>query len=188
MKQTAVLFVLTLLALSLANCRPAVPLFQPESNDWVEEGNAQWTNTKGVWQNNCTDCEGFLMTKTKYDNFELRLEFFPDQTINSGVFVRCSQVALSATECHEMNIWDLHPNQDFRTGAIVTKALPKTNLSTINRWNTYTIRCQGNQVKVWINKQLTATYDDQELTSGYIGLQAFGKGSIRFRNIRLKEL
>jgi len=151
-------------------------------------GNAQWNFTNEMLEGICNNNEGFLMTKSPYDDFELLLEFFPDSTINSGVFVRCQDFELSATDCHEMNIWDLHPNQEFRTGAIVTKSKPLAKVRTLNRWNTYRIQCLGQHIQVWINDTLTAKFEDVTLKKGSIGLQASGNGRIKFRNLELKPL
>ena len=179
---------LLLLISYLSSCQQSAPLFEAGSADWVTEGNAEWQFSEDILEGRAVGEDGFVMTRDTYDNFLLELEFFPDSTINSGVFVRCKNSALSATDCHEMNIWDLHPNQEFRTGAIVTKATPRSTLNTINQWNSYKIRCEGPRVAVWVNDTLTAEIEDMVLSKGHIGLQASGKGTIRFRNIHLKQL
>ena len=181
-------FRLILILGPLSACQKSMPLFQSDSKDWVKEGNAQWNFTKEALVGVAAGTAGFVMTKNTYDDFQLELEFYPDNTINSGVFVRCKAIALDASDCHEMNIWDLHPNQKFRTGAIVTKAAPEVMVNTVNKWNTYKIRCLDNQVNVWVNDSLTAVFEDGILGPGHIGLQAAGNGTIRFRNIALQEL
>ena len=163
----------------------ALRLFQEKSKDWVQEGDATWLFDQSTITGEIEEGAGFIMTAEKYANFELELEFFPDSTINSGVFIRCQEVALSVEKCHEINIWDLHPNQENRTGAIVGKFKPLAKVNTLNRWNTYRIECKGAMVKIWVNGQLTAEYEDPTLKEGYIGLQAAGKGTIKFRNVRL---
>ncbi len=182
-------FLLLIISLGFGTtCQESVPLFQADSQDWVMEGNAQWNFTKEALEGVASGTEGFVMTKNTYENFQLELEFYPDSTINSGVFVRCKMMALDASDCHEMNIWDLHPNQEFRTGAIVTKAIPRAQVNTLNKWNTYKIRCTDKQVNVWVNDTLTAAFEDGILGSGHIGLQAAGNGTIKFRNIAIQEL
>lgn len=181
-------FFYVLVLLSLSSCTKSHHLFNTDNGNWTVRGNAQWNFTELKLEGICDDSEGFVMTKDPYDDFELFLEFFPDSTINSGVFVRCQNFELSAADCHEMNIWDLHPNQEFRTGAIVTKSKPLTRVNTLNRWNTYRIKCMDKMVKVWVNDTLTAKFEDVDLNTGYIGLQASGNGKITFRNIELKGL
>ena len=186
MKKTSVYVFLGLFAfLIMISCNPSGNLFQENSDNWEKFGNAQWSFTEGILTGKVEDGAGFIMTKQVYQDFELTLEFKPDSTINSGVFIRCSKKELSATECHEINIWDLHPNQDFRTGAIVTKAIPLSHVETLNKWNTYMIKAEKDSIQVWINDILTATIQYQNPTKGFIGLQAAGTGEISFRNIKL---
>lgn len=160
-------------------------LFQEKSKNWFQEGGATWLFDQSTIIGEIEEGAGFIMTEQKYANFKLELEFFPDSTINSGIFIRCQNKELSAKDCHEINIWDLHPNQDNRTGAIVGKFKPLVKVNTLNRWNTYKIECKDEKLSVWVNDQLTAEYEDPTLQEGYIGLQAAGKGTIKFRNVHL---
>lgn len=170
------------------SCRDSSRLFNGKGGNWIIRGNAQWNFANNEFEGICKETEGFVMTKEKYADFELQLEFYPDSSINSGVFVRCQDFKLSATECHEMNIWDLHHNQEFRTGSIVTKSIPLVKVNTLNKWNSYRIKCKKEKVGVWVNDTLTAMFEDFEMKSGYIGLQASGNGKIKFRNVHLKPL
>ncbi len=56
-------------------------------------------------------------------------------------------------------------------------------------WNTYKVICQGPSMTTFVNgKQISKVEDDQSL-EGCFGIQHHGKGgTIRFRNIRAKEL
>jgi len=67
---------------------------------------------------------GFVMTEKSYSNFTLELEFKPDSTVNSGIYIRCKKKVLSDIDCYEVNNWDLHPQQKNRTGAIVSRTSP----------------------------------------------------------------
>jgi len=131
---------------------------------------------------------GFIMTKRLYKDFVLELEFKPDSTINSWVFIRCSNVDIDPLSCYELNIWDLHPNQNYRTGAIVTRSVPLIKVKTIDKWNRYKIKNENDHILVWINGILTADIRDKSLIKGYIGLQAAGFGKISFRNVIIKKL
>jgi len=163
-------------------------LFEKDSKNWEILGNAKWTFSNDVLTGEVKDEEGFIVTKASYQDFMVELEFKPDSTINSGVYIRCTKKVPNATDCHEINIWDLHPNQDFRTGAIVAKQVPKVTIETLNRWNTYRIRVSKSHIKVWLNDTLTAELNYEYPPEGYIALQAAGKGTIQFRNIRIKTL
>ncbi len=163
-------------------------LFGENSDSWINQGDANWTFENDELTGSLQEGAGFLITKNTYQDFLLELEFNPDSTINSGVFIRCNTDTLNPIDCYEINIWDLHPNQDFRTGAIVTRLKPIAKVETIGKWNNYKIKCQDNQIQVWVNDILTAELEDDTLEKGTIGLQAAGNGQVKFRNVRLESL
>lgn len=165
-----------------------ITLFSENQSDWEIVGEAQWHFKKGVLKANATTGEGFVITKNTYKNFLLTLDFKPNKKVNSGIFVLCKGTKMSATDCHEINIWDLHPNQDNRSGSIVTKQIPKAYIETIGQWNTYEIRCEGNRTTVTLNGKVTAIHDGNPAPEGVIGLQAAKEGKIAFRNIFLQPL
>ncbi|MEX0361194.1 MAG: DUF1080 domain-containing protein, partial [Allomuricauda sp.] len=179
---------LIIVSVLLFSCNHKEHLFKENVNDWFEKGDASWSFEDGELIGICEEGSGFVMTKNSYKDFSLELEFHPDSTINSGVFLRCKEHNIDAADCHEINIWDLHPNQDFRTGAVVTKAVPLAKVTTLNQWNTYKIKNQGDHLQVWVNDTLTADLRDEILTEGFIGLQAAGKGKIKFRNVTVETL
>ncbi len=158
-------------------------LFDEKDNNWEEKGDANWSFENNELIGVTDSTTGFVVSTKSYRNFELNLEFNPNNTINSGVFVRCNTNKTSATDCYEINIWDLHPNQDNRTGAIVGRLKPFEKIETLNQWNTYKIKCQNNTIKAWVNGILTAELHDNQLIEGHIALQAAGTGEIRFRNV-----
>ncbi|WP_435623974.1 3-keto-disaccharide hydrolase [Flagellimonas sp.] len=182
---TSVFIFLFVLVLNIS-CSDSHQLFQKNAKDWKSYGDAEWSFSNNTLMARVSDGDGFIMTDQSYRNFVLELEFKPDSTINSGIFVRCTKKELSATECHELNIWDLHPNQEYRTGAIVTKSVPLQRVETLNKWNAYKIKMEENRIQVWVNDTLTADAEYQYPEKGFIGLQAMGTGEIRFRNIRIR--
>lgn len=129
----------------------------------------------------------YVITEGEYANFILDLDFYPVDEVNSGIFVRCPGNEIGATSCYEINIWDNHVNQDFRTGAIVTHGKPLATVMTLNQWNHYKIDVRDNQIKAYINGTLTADLTDNKTSKGTIALQAM-KGTVRFRNIKLRVL
>ncbi|MEX0316224.1 MAG: DUF1080 domain-containing protein [Allomuricauda sp.] len=166
----------------------AISLFEENSDAWFVDGDSKWKFANNELIGVADSTSGFVITHGRYSNFELSLEFQPDSTINSGVFVQCARPEMSAEDCHELNIWDLHPNQDFRTGSIVTKVKPYEIVETLNKWNTYRAVTENGNIKVYVNDVLTSSIDKDTLVEGHIGLQAMGNGSIKFRNIKLKEI
>ena len=189
MKKVGIHFTLCLsLLLFYTACNERQSLFQEGSNNWKTYGDAVWTFSDGILIGKVEDGAGFVMTDASYQDFTLELEFKPDSTINSGVFIRCSKKELSAIDCHEINIWDLHPNQDYRTGAIVAKQVPLAHVETLDKWNTYRIQATENRIQVWVNDSLTADSSYEYPAEGYIALQAMGTGEIKFRNINIRTL
>jgi len=170
------------------SCLNSKVLFQENSKDWFIKGDANWNFSNNELIGKIKNGAGFIMTQQTYKDFILELEFKPDSTINSGIFIRCKNSNINPTDCYEVNIWDLHPNQDYRTGAIVMKSIPLALVQTIDTWNTYKIKNETDHIQVWVNGILTADIRDTVLTEGYIGLQATGTGEIRFRNVKIKTL
>ncbi len=170
----------------IISCNQSQTLFQENPKDWDAYGDANWNFSNNELIGKITDGAGFVMTRQSYKDFILEVEFKPDSTINSGVFIRCKDKDVNPSDCYELNIWDLHPDQDNRTGAIVTRTIPLAYVETINKWNTFRIKAEKDHIQVWINDTLTADTRDEGLFDGYIGLQAKGTGEIRFRNFGIK--
>lgn len=160
-------------------------IFDEKKESWFRDGTANWNWNDDEIIGESTDGSSFLMTKEAFSNFELSLEFFPDSTVNSGIFIRCGKDEISAVDCYEFNIWDLHPNQDYRTGALVGKATPLAFVETLNQWNTYRIKARNGKLEAWINDVQTVDYVDEGLSEGYVAIQAGESGTIHFRNIKI---
>lgn len=133
---------------------------------------------------------GYLVTTRPFANTEITLGFFPEAGTNSGVFLRCQDPGtITPQDCYEFNIWDAHPRQEWRTGAIVTIASPVARVDTEDRWNTLRIRADGNRLQVWVNDTLTNDIEDDKLADGFIAFQYGGdNGLVKFRDIRVVEL
>lgn len=177
---------LTLISiLVLAGCVASAP----NLDSWSQTGDANWISTAGSTKSTNQSGTGFLVSTELYDDFELTIEFKPDTTVNSGVLVRCQDpedIALS--NCYEINIWDLHPNQDYRTGAIVIHSIPPlVHLNSVGKWNQYRIIARGDELSVWLNEELTAGMTTAEFSTGHIALQSAG-GKVQFRNLSIKSI
>lgn len=180
--------ILILLVFTFVNsCANKENLISDNLDNMIEAGDAEWNYSKGILTAKVDNGKGFIISDKSYDDFVLELDFKPDSTINSGVFIRCANQEISPFDCYEVNIWDLHPNQNHRTGAIVQKTTPLKTIETIDKWNNLKIKCIDNQIKVWINDIIISDLKDDDLKSGYIGFQAFESGEISFKNILINE-
>lgn len=168
-----------------------------QSIEWQPVGTADWqpgeTGTgetgKGKTMTSTNSSgDGYLLSKSVYGDFELVVEFKPDKQVNSGILIRCQdRENITPLTCLEINIWDDHPRQEFRTGAIVIHAAPPlAQVNTVDQWNTYRIVAQGQLVEAWLNGVLTARMTNAELTEGFIALQS-QNGEVSFRDIELNQ-
>ena len=179
---------LVLIAFILFSCENKKSLFDANSTSWLQKGDAEWKITNEEIVGSLLRGAGFIMTKDTYKDFELELEFYPDETINSGIFVRCKDYALSYTDCYEINIWDLHPDQKNRTGAVVTRSTPLAHVETLDKWSSYKIKNEEDHLQAWVDDVLVVDLNNQDLKRGPIALQAAEKGTIMFRNVRITKL
>ncbi len=165
----------------------ALSLFDGQSlTGWAAVGEANWRVEQGAIVA-AGDGDGFLLSRGEYGDFRLTLEFWVDATTNSGVFIRCSDRGrIHPNDCYELNIWDLHPRQEARTGAIVFRAMPPlAHVETVGRWNRLEVTAIGAEIELAINGEVTARLDDARLGSGFIALQHAEQGVVKFRNIEL---
>ncbi|MDA1349708.1 MAG: DUF1080 domain-containing protein [Chloroflexi bacterium] len=151
---------------------------------WTQLGEADWRVEDGTMT--ATKGTGFLVTPKPYENFELKVDFWASETVNSGVFVRCGEGNPGPRTCYEVQI------AGETTGTLVNvQPLPSGLPNAIGKWNTYEIRAEGDHVTVKINGTTTADVRDQRLTSGPIALQEGGLaafGLVRFRNVKVRPL
>lgn len=132
----------------------------------------------------------FIATRSTYDDFLLSVEFWVEPSTNSGIFVRCENAdTFSPQSCYEVNIWDDHQVPEYRTGSIVSVSAPLVNIDSGNRWNSMSLRAEGEHITVSINNVVTAEIADNTHDSGYIALQYGGNNKmVRFRNLRITRL
>ena len=155
-------------------------------NGWHVVGNANWQIGDGAVT--ATSGSGFLVTPRPYSNFELSLEFWTDEPANSGIFIRCANPAVIADRnCYEVNIYDTRPDQTYRTGGIVHFAAPSARIDAGGRWNAYLIRAEGTRLVVTLNGMQVVDMTNNLFSSGPIALQ-YAAGTVRFRNVRVRDL
>ena len=155
-------------------------LYTSETAHWSATGDATWSLSEGVLEGR--GLSGMAITSEVFSDFELTAEFMPDDSVNSGIFVRCPEGKFNPVDGYEINIWDDHANQDYRTGAIVTHGKPLAHVNSKGKWNTYRIKAIGNHLEIWLNDIKTADLVHEGSKEGHIGLQV-GNGSIKYRNV-----
>ena len=176
--------------LILTACATGTPLFNGSNLDgWEVIGEADWRVIAGELVAS-GEGDGVIASVEEFQDFRLSLEFWVDATTNSGVFIRCQDRSnIHPNTCFELNIWDQHPQQEARTGAIVFKVMPPlAQVETVGRWNTYDVTAEGSKLVVKVNGVITAIMVRADPAGGFIALQHREKGTVRFRNIRLSAI
>jgi len=158
--------------------------------NWFRVGGANWHAEDGAIVADRSSSKGssFLMTKSAYADFEIRIEFWVSHDANSGIYMRCSDLAkITDRTCYEANIFDQRKDPSYGTGAIVHLAkidpMPKAG----GKWNVYEITAKGDHVVLVLNGTRTAEARDAKFKSGPIGLQ-YAAGVVKFRKVQIRPL
>jgi hypothetical protein len=173
-------------------------------------GGDQHRPTTGGWEVRngeltcTTDQQGWLKSAAQYADFELETEFKVPAGGNSDVYIRCPVNGRLSKAGMAIQIIDEHSGKftmdpTNRPGAIWGAA--GHNVASVTRplgeWNSLSIRCEGDRVRVSINGQQTVDVNMQAVPelrdrprSGFIGISNWGgeaKG-VAFRNMRIRAL
>ena len=97
-----------------------------------------------------------LSTQAQYGDFELRLEYNADAKVNSGVFLRVSDLDDEVHTGLEIQILDTYgkepPLDRADSGALYDMIAPSANaLKPAGEWNQMRMRCDGPRVAVELN-------------------------------------
>ncbi|OPZ09146.1 MAG: hypothetical protein BWZ10_02581 [candidate division BRC1 bacterium ADurb.BinA364] len=113
-----------------------------------------------------------LSTREQFGDFELHLEYNADAQVNSGVFVRVSDLKDEVHTGLEIQILDTAgkepPFDKHDSGALYDMAEPKVNaVKPAGEWNALDIRCQGATIEVKLNGLVTVSENlDEYKTAG----------------------
>jgi len=157
----------------------------------------------------------FLCTKRHFADFVLEFEFKANPRMNSGVQVRSNSLPeynkgrVHGYQCELEDeaqardwwggIYDegrrgwLFPSKDDKEACARFSEQGK-HVWKNGEWNKVKIEAKGDRIKTWINGEPRADLEDGMTPSGFVALQVHGVGnreeplSVRWRNIRLKEL
>ena len=157
-----------------------------------EEGNLAVTKSG-------TEEEGFggdIITKEKYENFELKVDFMVSDTGNSGVLYRVMEVEDMAIwqNAHEYQVLDNQTYIDIYGKEEMTTHLTGDNYdmqssagdysNPVGEWNTAKIVVDGNKIEHWLNGQKTTEcvlgseeWDSLVVKSKFSGYPDFGRGA-----------
>ena len=164
-------------------------------DNWNRVGDANWRAEDGAIVAD-SGKGGFLVSKSPYRDFELRVEFWADPTANSGIYMRCADAAKPTDKtCYEANIFDQRPDPKYGTGGIVHHVAVDPMPKAGGRWNTYEITAKGPRLVVMLNGAQTAQLEHDQFAEGPIALQ-YGTlppkgepgGAIKWRKVQIRPL
>lgn len=189
---------LALVAMSVSGCASNSP--HKNSTVLIDGGNglenfnrvgeANWQSTENdIQANKSKSTYAYLVSKSEYKNFRLKVEFWASDDANSGVFFRCQDPQnITAENCYEANIFDQRPDPSYGTGGIVLIAKSPTPMPKAGgKWNTYEITANGSRLMLVLNGISTVDIQDNKLAEGYLALQ-WGGGTIKFRRVEIQAL
>lgn len=180
--------------------------------DCTEAGSKGWALDNGAILHNLQG-GGYLYTKERFGDFELKIDFMVDHGTNSGVFFRWDRLGNPVQTGIEMQVLDSaghNPPDKHDCGAIYDVLAPSENaMKPALEWNTAIIKCRDSFVSVTLNgKSIIRTdlskykqphrnidgtrnkfrtpYADMP-REGYIGLQSH-TGKVWYKNIRVRKL
>jgi hypothetical protein len=160
------------------------------SDDWDRTNETNWRVEDGAIVADKKPAKGtaHLVTKKKYKNFQIYVEFWSSDDANSGIFLRCSNPKNpGATSCYEVNVFDTRKDPTYGTGAIVNFAEVNPMPKAGGKWNTFEISAKGRDLSVKLNGKETAKVHNGLWTEGPFTLQ-YGAGTIKFRKVAIKPL
>jgi hypothetical protein len=154
-----------------------------------------------------------IVTKDKYDNFELRLQWRVGKGVNSGILYRVTEDAVTSWHvAPEMQVLDNEgfgdPNPLHHAGALYDLYAPVKDVRRpIADWNDVRLVVNGNHVEHWLNgvkvveceigsddwneRVAKSKFKDRpnfaKAKTGYICLQDHS-GRIEYRNIKIRKL
>lgn len=157
-------------------------------DNWIRTGDGNWRATQGAIQidGKTNKDAAFLYSKNSYTDFELYVEFWADESANSGVFLRITNTKLINTKGgYEVQIFDRNP--PFPTASMVNLVQAAPSFKAAGNWNTFYITAKGPRMTVDMNGERAVEVSNNAFPSGPIGLQ-YNSGTVKFRKLMIKPL
>ena len=198
MKNTALIFILTLIALNGWAQKPVNLFNGKDLTGWRIHGTEKWFVEKGelICESGPDKQYGYLSTEGEYKDFDLELEFYQESNGNSGVFfhsqVEGTKVSGWQAEVAPMNQHTGGIYESYGRGWLIQPVPALEKHLKENEWNKMRVRVQGNVVETWLNGQRMIRLEDGKIgsVSGRIALQIHDGGGVRvrWRNLHLTPM
>lgn len=163
-----------------------IHLLKKGLSDWIVPKNSHWVVEDGIL-NNRKGGGGNLITKQKFNDFKIHVEFRYPKGSNSGVYLR------GRYEAQIVDSYGMEPDS-HNLGGIYGFIDPSVNAAKkAGQWQTYDITLVGRMVTVWLNGTKVicnreipgitgGALNSREAEPGPIMLQG-DHGPVEFRNI-----
>jgi hypothetical protein len=190
--------------LGMQTSSPWVPLFNGKDlSGWKNNGHNKFVVEKGTIIGESTTKEyGYLTTDKTYRNFNLKLQFRPLASGNSGVFTRSRIIGMDpehGPDIEGMQV-EVDPSVGNHTGGIyesggrgwlIQPTAEGEKALKPGHWNTLEIEVHGNRYVTRLNGVQIVDYTDTapKFTDGVIGLQLHMGGGVKmqWRNIEIQQ-
>ena len=159
-------------------------------SEWDRVGETNWRVEDGaiVADKRTGKTAAHLVTRTKYKDFQVYVEFWASDDANSGIFLRCQDpTTITDRSCYEVNIFDQRKDPTYGTGGIVNFAEVNPMPKAGGKWNTFEITAKGRNIVVVLNGQKTVDLHNGMFEEGPFTLQ-YGSGVVKFRKVAVKPL
>jgi hypothetical protein len=159
-------------------------------DEWDKVGETNWRVEDGaiVADKRTSNDPAYLVSKAKYKDFQIHVEFWASDDANSGIFLRNQDpTKIGDRTGYEVNIFDQRKDPTYGTGGIVNFAEVNPMPKAGGKWNTFEVTAKGRQITVVLNGQKTVELHNGLFSEGPIALQ-HGSGVIKFRKVAIKPL
>lgn len=171
-------------------------------DDWTTVGGAKWSYQNGTLsggQDGDPKRSGLLLSKAKFQDFDLSLDFKIDEhgKYNSGIYLRYHLEQKG--DRLQVNIG--RGAADEPVGLYLSDWLDKGDEKDEIRkpkvWNSLRIKALGSHIQVWLNGKKIVDFKDAKrlsnyLTPGQLAFQTYGAeghaGWVKFRRMKIKPL